>query len=711
MDIDNILELTKLGWRVHPLQARNKIPILGRWGERATTDEATIRLWLSQYPDCNIGIATGEVSGIFVVDLDPKNGGDQSWEFLLDENAVPNTVSVKTGSGGTHLYFVYPKGKDIRNSSNKIGKGIDIRGNGGQVVSPGSIHPNGTTYEWINSPATTKVANAPKWLLDLITDEDVNEFTTLGNRLEKGSRNNSIYHVSLALARQGVDKSFAVSTVMKWLKDQGQDDIDISEVTKTIDSAFEAADAKPVDVSERSDTMNAEILVNTYGEDLIFIPGMNWFHWNGKVWEPDLDGAITSQLFIACMKAFQEDAASRIVSAKSKTAMREAGALANWAVRSLSATAIKAAVDLASTFAQVRRTADEVDSVETLWLLNCNNGTIDLRTGELRKHNKKDLITKMVPIDYDPTKTAPFWESTLSLIFDGKQDLIDYMQRALGYSITGSQDERCFFICWGEAGANGKSTVLETIQDILGPGYSQMSDMVVITSSTTDNRVSSSLAKLQGSRFVSMNEAEENQRLSEALIKQLTGGDTVQACYKYKNPFEYRPVFKLWVRTNERPVIRSQTNAIWDRVKLIPFERSIPKELRLPRSEVDRRLREEAQGILTWLVRGAGLWAAEGNLIDPPEVMAAVQGYRVDSDLVRIFMDEAIEINGNSRVKAQEVYMAFSMWAKDSGEKWVMTKTRFTRRLKMYGVEVERSNGQTWFSGIKLTQAASMYIM
>ena len=451
---------------------------------------------------------------------------------------------------------------------------------------------------------------------------------------------------------------------------------------KTVDSAIEAAKAKPIDISDKSDYMNAELLIQSYGEDLIYVNGIGWHHWTGKLWEPDVDDVIVRQLFVKCMRALQEDAAARIASSHSKTEMKEAAAIAAWSVRSLSAHAIAAAIELATTVPGVRKSPDEIDGIDTLWLLNCDNGTLDLKKGTLREHRKTDYITKMVPIDYNPSATAPFWESTLQLVFDNNQELVDYMQRALGYSMTGSQDERCFFIAWGEAGANGKSTVLETVQDLLGVGYSQMSDMTVITSSAQDNRVAASLAKLQGARFVNMNEAEENQKLSESLIKQLTGGDTVQACYKYKNPFEYKPVFKLWIRTNEKPIIHSQNNAIWDRVKLIPFERSIPKDKRLPRSEVDDRLKAEMPGILAWLVRGCSAWLKDGHLVDPPEVTAAVQGYRVDSDIVRSFVDESVEKKVGSKLKTQDAYQAFTMWCKEGGERYIMTKNKFTRRIR-----------------------------
>lgn len=707
--LDEVLKLARLGLRLHPVAARDKVPILSSWPTRATTDERTIRLWASQYDNCNFGVATGEASGVLVLDVDPKHGGNDSLELLKAEHGLPETWLAKTGSGGFHYYFAYPKGKEIRNSSNKIGRGLDIRATNGQVLVPPSIHPNGTPYEWINHPSTTKLAKAPAWLLKMILEDEGAKYSPLGGKLEVGSRNNQIYHQALALARQGAEKDFIVAALEKWLADQHHPDVTRDEVEKTVDSAIKAARVKPIDIEDRSDTLNAELLLQNHGENLIYVPGMGWHVYDGRVWVPDYEEAQVKQLYISTMRKLQEDAAARVASSRSKTEMKEAAAVAAWAVRSLSARAIAAALSIAKTYPQVRKTVDEIDGVGTLWLLACQNGVVDLRTGELRPHRKEDYITKLVPVDYDPEAKAPFWESTLELAFSGNKELIGYMQRALGYTITGTQDERAFFVAWGESGANGKSTILETIQDLLGP-YAKMSDMSVIASKESNNHTRAALATLQGARFVNVNEAEDNQKLSEALIKQLTGGDTLQAEFKYQNPFEYKPAFKLWIRTNEKPVIRGQNDAIWDRVKLIPFIRSIPKDQRLPRSTVDAKLREEYPGILAWLVRGC-LWWQEVGLMDPPEVASAVAEYRKDSDLVRIFADECLEIAPSFTLSASSAYQAYSAWCKEGGERYVMTKTRFTQRMKALGYEAERGRAGTRFRGVRLSDSAGAFMV
>jgi putative DNA primase/helicase len=352
---------------------------------------------------------------------------------------------------------------------------------------------------------------------------------------------------------------------------------------------------------------------------------------------------------------------------------------------------------------RIRMPITDADAIETRMILNVRNGWIDLSTGELKDRQTSPIITKYIDVDYDPNATCPFWDKTLALAFDGDQELINYMRRAIGYTLTGSTSEQCLFICWGEQGNNGKSTILETLQNLLGP-YAQMSDMKVITSQDMDNRVASSLAKLPGVRLVAMNEAEEHQKLSEALVKQITGGDALQACKKFKEPFEFLPVFKLWVRTNEKPIIRGMTDAIWRRIKLIPFEKPIPPEARLRRDEVDEALRSEYAGILAWAIRGAREWHL-GGLQDPEIVKASTSDYRSEMDLVVTFLDECTEDKPASEVNKNEMYQVFVHWCRDNGVRFIMNSANFNKRIRrIKGVDLQKKRGSYVWPGIGLNE-------
>jgi putative DNA primase/helicase len=251
--------------------------------------------------------------------------------------------------------------------------------------------------------------------------------------------------------------------------------------------------------------------------------------------------------------------------------------------------------------------------------------------------------------------------------------------------------------------------MLEAIQNLLGPDYSTMTDARVIASRDKDNHVLSSLAALNKVRMVSINEIAETAVLDEELIKQLTGGDTLQAKKLYMDPFTYKPTFKIWIRANNKPTVRGTGESFWRRVKLIPFEHPIPEDKRLPRHEVDEKLHAESEGILAWMVEGFRLWY-EGGLQDPPEVKAAGVQYRESSDIITQFMEECICADADTSIARQILYGVFREWCKDQGFRYIMTADKFGKRLtvKLDQQERFREKGVPVWKGIKLTENATM---
>jgi putative DNA primase/helicase len=349
-------------------------------------------------------------------------------------------------------------------------------------------------------------------------------------------------------------------------------------------------------------------------------------------------------------------------------------------------------IDLAKSERGVPIEPEELDSDP--WALNFNNGTLDLRTAELRKHDPSDLCTKIIPFDFNPDATCPRFEKFLRSIFANNQDLIDFVQRAFGYSLTGSTREQVILFFWG-SGANGKSTLLETIRAGLGD-YACTADSSLLMSKIHDG-VRNDVARLAGIRLVSTGETEAGRYLAEALVKQLTGGDKVTARYLYSEFFEFDAQFKLILTTNHKPAIRGTDNAIWRRIRLVPFNVTIPEgeqDKSLP-----QKLRRELPGILAWAVRGCLAWRKEG-LGQPDEVLVATQAYREQMDLLGGFLKDRCIVRADLRETAATLYSAYTRWCEANGEK-SLTQQRFGVALNDRGFTPSRTRRARFWLGLQ----------
>jgi putative DNA primase/helicase len=327
------------------------------------------------------------------------------------------------------------------------------------------------------------------------------------------------------------------------------------------------------------------------------------------------------------------------------------------------------------------------------WLLNVENGTIDLRTGELKPHRREDMITRLSPAVYDPDAGPPArWLQFLSEIFDANKNLIDFVQRVSGYTLTGSVSEQKFFLLCG-GGVNGKTTFLNTLMYVMGEYAVKLAPGLLFTA-RRDMRPSA-FAGLKGRRLAAIAQVEFGSKLAEVVVKELTGCDRIVARRKWGDSFEFEPTHKLFICGNHLPAIRETDHAIWRRILLIPFTGTIPEE-RQDR-ELPAKLRAEASGILNWLVRGCLEWQKNG-LAPPAEVADAAGSYRSDMDVLGDFLDECIIPNPDSEVTNPEMRKAYEEWCQHSGER-PMSARGLTLRMKERGFVQKRighSRTRTW---------------
>ncbi len=342
-----------------------------------------------------------------------------------------------------------------------------------------------------------------------------------------------------------------------------------------------------------------------------------------------------------------------------------------------------------------------LDSNKTV--IGCKNGIVNLRSGQLTTHNREAFLTKQASASYDPNAPVPeLWLRFLHDIFGGDEALIRYVQKCVGYSLTGTTSEQCAFFLYG-TGRNGKSTFLEIIRSIMGDYATNIQPQTIMINPKSGNAPTSDIARLKGSRLVTSVEPNEGMRLDEGLLKQLTGDDVVTARKMFSEEFEFKPEFKLWMATNHKPTIRGTDTGIWRRIHLIPFEVQIPED------RVDRHLKyklaKETDSIFRWAVEGCLLWQREG-LTMPKQVMDAVREYRHEMDVISAFMDANCEIDSGS-VKASQLYAVYAKWAEENNE-YKMSNTKFGAEMAKRFERVKKMDGWHYLN-IRLYTSADDY--
>ncbi|MGE0554337.1 MAG: phage/plasmid primase, P4 family [Gemmatimonadales bacterium] len=437
-----------------------------------------------------------------------------------------------------------------------------------------------------------------------------------------------------------------------------------------------------------TDTGNCRRLVRQFGDRFRYDGDRRcFFVYDGRRWVEDLLGKMERFAKATALSIYEEAAACPEAELKRS--------LARWAAASESARAIAAMLKLAQSEPGVAIRATAFDSDP--WLFNVENGTLDLRAKALRPHDAADLITKLAPVAYDPTATCPQFLAFLDRVFSGDGGLIGFLQRYVGYSLTGLTREHVLALLYG-VGRNGKSTLLELLALLLGD-YGARAEFGTFLLKRHNEGPRNDLAALVGSRLVIGSEAGEEARWDEARVKEITGGDTITCRRLYSELFSYRPTFKVWLGTNNKPQIRSTGEAIWSRLRLIPFDVVIPEAERDP--ELLEKLAGELPGILAWAVAGCAAWQRDG-LGQPPAVRSATAAYRDESDLVGPFLDQECEQAAQFSVPAGWLYKAFREWVERNGETPI-SQQAFGKRLSEKGFQRVRSTGgRRMWHGLRL---------
>lgn len=430
-----------------------------------------------------------------------------------------------------------------------------------------------------------------------------------------------------------------------------------------------------------SDAMNAHALVAWCDGRIRWAKGLGFLVWNGRTWE---------QSETRVRQEIHRMGAALVLAGRVKEAR--------------GFTMTKRINDLMtelSAIPSVQVEADDFDNRPDL--LNFRNGTVDLRTGQLRPHSKDDLLTHCLDLDYDPDARCPRWEQFLAEIFPQDPEMVPYMQRLVGYGITGYTDEQCFCVLWGK-GANGKSLLTDTLTNVFG-AVSKTTPFATFEEKPSGG-IPNDVAALRGSRLVLASEGESGKPMSEGILKRVSGKDKLTARFMRQEFFTFTPTFLLFLATNHKPKFKGQDDGLWRRVKLIPFRRFFAPHER--DYSLDRKLMAEAEGIAAWAVRGAVTWFREG-LQDPPVIIEATREYQETSDALAGFFpgvlvpDEGATMNGN------EAYNAYRDWCEAEGlpNKEIWSRRAFYDAMEERKVTRKKTNKGIALVGVRLADAAT----
>ena len=671
--------------------------------QSARPSDEHLSAWFGNGRQRNIGVITGAVSNLVVVDCDSAEA--VTW---ADAHLARTTWRVRT-SKGEHRGYRHPGvpvGNKVRIDTGDPAIKIDVRGDGGYVVAPGSEHASGARYEWIGEPPSIDALPVfdPEWLASKSPSGTV-PIATLPMAVSEGSRNDTLFTEGCRLRRLGWSETEITASLSAVNVERCKPPLDVAEVETIARSCVRydpAADLFPL-----SEAGDAECFADLHQTDVRFDHHRGRWLITDKtsgIWVPDPVERLT-QLAVEAMRLRQQQAnAMTDADEKKKTWL--------WAFRGESQSRINSALKLARSVPPLND--DGLNWDKDPFLLGTQNGVVDLRTGTFRKAVAADRVTMRVRADYDPAATCPLWLETLENIFAPSSDtgvhdfvekrnesrrVVGFMQRALGYSITGDCREECCFFTWGEGG-NGKGTVMNTLGWLLGD-YTDDMPYSTLERSDKGGGIPNDVAKLADKRFITCGEVNEF-NINESRLKALTGRDPITARFLHKEFFTFIPVCKIWIATNRKPKIVGQDDGIWRRIHLIPFTQKFEGR---ENKQLKDQLRIELPGILNWVIEGTRLWLRDG--LQPPEtVQAATAAYRQESNPVTPFIESCCVTGKGLRAQALLAFKAYEEFCVNERiEPWLrLSNKAFYRAMEQRFEKIEIRDGaiRAFYVGVGL---------
>ena len=560
--------------------------------------------------------------------------------------------------------------------------------------------PMATILDFARSPRTEQIETTsaiephPEFVTifqQAQTDKNRNGSYTPARPIEEtipqGQRNNTLTSLAGTLRRRGLSEAVIYTTLQKTNTSQCHPPLSNQEVERITKSISKYPASVPLNGSLKPETMNfsdihttdsgnAEVIAKLYGARLRYDHARKgWLVWNGHYWKADELCSVEQMALKAARERLKASADIEEESIRKKQA--------NWAIMSEDRRRIKAALEMAASMKPLATIRSDFD--QEPYLLCCENGVVNLKTGDFRPGKPSDMISMSTGINYNPNADSPLWESTVAEVFDHNPEMIHFFQKAIGYSITGSTKEQKVFFNVGH-GENGKGVLMNTIYGMLGDYAANTPFSTFLASSRDGDRIPNDIAALFGKRLVMASEVKEFSTLNEASIKSLSGGDPVSARFMRGEWFTFQPRFKIWLSVNHRPKIRDNSNGMWRRIRVLEFERTFSGENR--DDDLPDKLREEYPGILNWAIQGSLMWQREG-LKEPEKILQATNAYRTEMDVISLFLEDCTVNEEEIQVGSAALFEAYMRWC-DQNNEFKMTHTMFGRKMGELGFEKKR---------------------
>jgi putative DNA primase/helicase len=693
--LDAALAYARRGLVVFPLSG--KVPFANTHGHLdASMDESVVRGWWKKWPNANVGLPTGSINGFFVIDGDGPEGRASREKLIAKHGPLPETYTVRTGrdDGGLHEYLEQPIGVRTISDDGFLGLKFDVKGDGGYVCAPPSIHPDtGREYTVTHNG---NPAVAPSWLLALVRRDTAKQKSasakTSGEKIPKGKQDKWLAsRAGLYLSRGDSAETIEKKLLIDYHDNCAPPHDNEKKVRQVARSIAKYPEGELDQSPFKVEVAKAALFARRHAGYVVYCRDRGiWFAWDERRFAEKNMGEVMRRARETVAVLYDE--AARLPVSENSTSERKAKLK-----RAINA---ESSLDKIVNYASSERALEVMKFSETFdldhYLLNCANGILDLRTGELQSHDSAKRLTKLTAIAYDADATCPKFEKWLLDTCGGSERLKSYLVLLMGYCLSGLTEEICFWMFYGTS-KTGKSTFVKILRHLLGEYATSLPESAVVVNHFGNPE--HALAELANVRLATLVEIAQGKRYDEAKVKQITGQDWIGASKKYQNYFEFMSKAKLIVAVNHKPVVRETDDSFWNRVKPVPFLVFVPPEKRIPYLD-EILIGEEGPGILALAARGFQHWRKSG-LVEPPEVIAATAEYRKREDIVMQFIEEDCVIGAGEKVTAAELFNSFIRWKEQSGIHAEWSKTLFGIELERLGYQSKKSGSHFWM-GLRL---------